>query len=122
LVGNKIGPGWIRKTRELLGGIEGCTHLVELLGPMATVAFQTTASDTVKEMAHKIAPENYPIIKPDPSKKPFILNGCHTWRSASPAVKELYPLHYTDDQENHDASTSTPPPQTANSTSKFFPK
>lgn len=41
LVGLNVGPGFLRKARRLLGGTQGCTHLVELLGPMATTAFQT---------------------------------------------------------------------------------
>ena len=41
LKGLRVGPGWNRKVKELLGGTRGCTHLTELLGPMATVAFQT---------------------------------------------------------------------------------
>ena len=36
LKGLSIKKGWTRKTRELLGGTKGCTHLVELLGPVAT--------------------------------------------------------------------------------------
>src|SRR4029079_3316114 len=41
LKGLAIKAGWTQKTRELLGGTRGCTHLLELLGPMATTAFQT---------------------------------------------------------------------------------
>ena len=41
LVGLRIKSGWTQKVKELLGGVEGCTHLVELLGPVATTAFQT---------------------------------------------------------------------------------
>ena len=41
LKGLAIKGGWTQKTRELLGGTRGCTHLLELLGPMATTAFQT---------------------------------------------------------------------------------
>ncbi|PCI46607.1 MAG: hypothetical protein COB51_06935 [Moraxellaceae bacterium] len=118
LIGLKIGPGWNRKTRELLGGIEGCTHLVELLGPMATVVFQTTASDSAKAMARKISPENYPIVEFDPTKKPFVLNGCHTWRSASPAVKEMYPLHYTGTDSEGDEARE----KLTDSNKKFYPK
>ena len=39
-----IGPdalGLSADVRERLGGTEGCTHIVELLGPVATTAFQT---------------------------------------------------------------------------------
>lgn len=41
LVGEKIEPGWTAKVRLTLGGRRGCTHLVELLGPLATTAVQT---------------------------------------------------------------------------------
>jgi Protein of unknown function (DUF2889) len=41
LVGLSIGPGFRKQVRERLGGTEGCTHLVELLGPVGTTAFQT---------------------------------------------------------------------------------
>ena len=41
LAGLKIGPGFNRQVAERVGGIHGCTHLRELLGQMATVAFQT---------------------------------------------------------------------------------
>ena len=40
LIGATIGPGWSRRVHELLGGTGGCTHLREMLGRMATVAFQ----------------------------------------------------------------------------------
>jgi Protein of unknown function (DUF2889) len=41
LVGLRIGSGFRKEIRERLGGTQGCTHLVELLGPIATTAFQT---------------------------------------------------------------------------------
>ena len=41
LKGLSIRPGFHAKVKELLGGVEGCTHLVEMLGPVATTAFQT---------------------------------------------------------------------------------
>ena len=41
LVGVGIGPGWRSKVRQAIGGIEGCTHITELMGPVATVAYQT---------------------------------------------------------------------------------
>ncbi|HYZ33311.1 MAG TPA: DUF2889 domain-containing protein [Crenalkalicoccus sp.] len=41
LAGLRIGPGFNRAVAERVGGIAGCTHLRELLGQMATVAFQT---------------------------------------------------------------------------------
>jgi len=40
LIGLRIGPGWMGRVNERVGGALGCTHLRELLGPMATTAFQ----------------------------------------------------------------------------------
>lgn len=41
LVGLQIGRGWRAKVRQAIGGITGCTHITELMGPIATVAMQT---------------------------------------------------------------------------------
>ena len=41
LAGLKIGPGFNRAVNERVGGAPGCTHLREVLGQMATVAYQT---------------------------------------------------------------------------------
>ena len=41
LVGIQIGAGWRNKVRQAIGGITGCTHITELMGPVATVAIQT---------------------------------------------------------------------------------
>lgn len=40
LLGERIGPGWSARVKTLLRGKAGCTHLTELLIPMATTALQ----------------------------------------------------------------------------------
>lgn len=40
LIGIKIGGGWQREVRARIGASLGCTHLRELLAPMATTAMQ----------------------------------------------------------------------------------
>lgn len=40
LVGVKVGAGWQGEVRRRIGGALGCTHLRELLAPMATTAMQ----------------------------------------------------------------------------------
>ena len=40
LVGLKIGAGWQGEVRKRIGGALGCTHLRELLAPMATTSMQ----------------------------------------------------------------------------------
>ena len=49
LVGLSIGPGWRAKVRQAIGGIEGCTHITELMGPVATVAFQTLYGEKARQ-------------------------------------------------------------------------
>ena len=41
LVGVQISPGWRRKVQAAIGGRHGCTHITELLNPVATIAYQT---------------------------------------------------------------------------------
>ncbi|MDE8346562.1 MAG: DUF2889 domain-containing protein [Acidocella sp.] len=44
LAGLTIGRGFLKAAMQRVGGVEGCTHLRELLQPLATVAFQTRFS------------------------------------------------------------------------------
>lgn len=83
LVGERIVPGFTRRVRELLGGTKGCTHLVELLGPIATTAFQT------------IAPMKWRTDPAARTKRPRSLNQCHAYRSDGPVVARDWPAFYT---------------------------
>jgi hypothetical protein len=84
LIGHSIRPGWTQKTRELLGGTKGCTHLVELLGPMATTAFQTVYAARVG--ADKAAGKH---------ERPALIDSCHAWASDSPVIAKRFPEFYT---------------------------
>ena len=95
LKGLRVGPGWNRKVKELLGGTRGCTHLTELLGPMATVAFQTISVEKNRRRAKN--PQEARLIS-DPeymTRKPAFIDGCHAWASDGPAVKKEFPQFYT---------------------------
>lgn len=103
LVGLRIGAGWNKRVREAVGGVEGCTHLGELLGPLATVTFQTLSGDYPRELMGK-PPRRRGAAAGGASdgesgaedgEALFMLNGCHTWRSDSPVVQRDYPAHYT---------------------------
>ena len=91
IVGLKIGPGWNRRVREVVGGVLGCTHLAELLGPLATVTFQTLSAEYAREL---MGLEPVPRGQRDESEVPFMLNGCYTWSPQSPIVQEDYPKYY----------------------------
>ena len=97
LIGLRIGGGFHRAVRERLGGIHGCTHLVELLGPVATTAFQTVASKKAQDLsrAHR-AKTGAPVDDADkPRRKPYMLDTCHTWASDSEITKRWVPDFYT---------------------------
>jgi hypothetical protein len=53
LKGLRIGAGWNKRVRELLSGAASCTHIVELLGPMATTAYQGMAPQRLARMAQQ---------------------------------------------------------------------
>ena len=75
IVGQKIGPGWSKRVKALVGGAEGCAHHVEMLGLMATVAFQTMGPLLAREKAN--APDRG--LPNDAAK--FLINSCHIWRA-----------------------------------------
>jgi Protein of unknown function (DUF2889) len=51
LQGLRIGAGWNKRVRELLGGAASCTHILEMLGPMATTVHQGFAPQRLARMA-----------------------------------------------------------------------
>jgi hypothetical protein len=85
LVGVRIGPGFRRELKQRLGGREGCTHLVELLGPIATTAYQTVFPLKSNEERAAGAPR----------RRPGVLDTCHALASDSEVVKKHWPEFYT---------------------------
>ena len=82
LVGIRIGRGFMRAVAERVGGTHGCTHLRELLQPMATVAFQTL----------------YPLRarreREASGARPPMLNTCYAYSDDSPVVQRKWPEHF----------------------------
>lgn len=101
LIGLRIGGGFHREVRARLGGIHGCTHIVELLGPVATTAFQTVSSRKAAELnrAHRektgTLPKADPTAPKKPRRKPYMLDTCHTWASDSEVTRRWVPDFYT---------------------------
>ena len=83
LIGTRIAPGFTKKCKELFSGTSGCTHLLELLGPIATTAFQATHTER-KDI------EGWG----DGDKKPQVLNTCHTFGSSGEVVEKYWPKFY----------------------------
>ena len=86
-------PGFTRNVKERLGGVHGCTHLVELLGPMATTAFQTIYPILFRERA-----ERGEDAAPGKKRRPSLLNTCHAYASDSEIVRRHWPDFYTGDR------------------------
>lgn len=109
LVGLTIGPGWRRAVAERVGGIQGCTHLVELLGPIGTVAFQTIAVERERRARARREAEGRPAsfgpassgpassgpASPGPKKRPPMLDTCHALATTSPVVRRHWPEFQT---------------------------
>jgi hypothetical protein len=94
LIGLAIRPGFTDRVRKRLGGVHGCTHITELVGSLATTAFQTFAGQGLQ----------------NPDEKPFQLDRCHALRTDGPTIARYYPKWYrgeltgvtpATDPENH---------------------
>lgn len=95
IVGERIGPGWRALLRSRLGGVEGCTHLVEMLGALGTVAYQAVYPFRIENAPRK------------PGQRPPLLGSCHAFAPDSPVVKRQWPEFYTGpdrDAEAEDAA------------------
>jgi hypothetical protein len=80
LIGLNLAKDFRKKTRELLGGVRGCTHLTEMLGGMPTAAIQSFAGEMKEER--------------DDGSKPFQLDQCHALETTTETVKNWYPKWY----------------------------
>jgi hypothetical protein len=88
LKGLQIRSGFTQRTRELLGGTRGCTHLVELLGPVATTAFQTLYG--ARERTKPAGSDG---------KRPGLIDSCHMYASDGALVKKRWPAWHTGEPE-----------------------
>ncbi|MCH8917206.1 MAG: DUF2889 domain-containing protein [Proteobacteria bacterium] len=87
LEGQRIAPGWFLNVKKLLGGAKGCVHMVEMLGPMGTVAYQTLGPSRVTESQDSADGRTQP--------KPARLDTCHVFASDGELVKQRWPDFYT---------------------------
>jgi hypothetical protein len=91
VVGLSIKAGWTQQVRSLLGGVEGCTHLVELLGPVATTAFQTIFPWRERQRRAQAAAG----AAAGPQRRPAHLDTCHALALDGPVVAQIWPAFYT---------------------------
>lgn len=80
LVGTNLLRGFRMTLYELMGGVQGCTHLTELIAAIPTAALQTFAG-----LRREIEPGE---------DKPFQLDRCHALEQSTETVREFYPTWY----------------------------
>ena len=81
--GLRIAAGWSAAIRQRLAGRNGCTHLTELLAPLATVAFQTL-SDVRQAKPTPV----------DANGKPRKIDSCYAYASDREVVQRRWPMYY----------------------------
>lgn len=84
LKGLRIGAGWGSEVRRRLGGAQSCTHMMELLGPMATAAYQ----------ALTVVRAGRPDVL-DGSGRPVKIDTCLAYAKDGALVLRRWPAHYT---------------------------
>jgi hypothetical protein len=80
LKGLRIGGGWNKRVRELLGGAACCTHIMELLGPMATTVYQGLAPQRVAG-----------ITQPGNDQYKTKVDSCYAYAAEREIVARLWP-------------------------------
>jgi hypothetical protein len=84
VVGLNVSAGWGRELRARLGGTKGCTHLLEILVSLGTVAFQTL----VPFRRDKPVPA-------DANGRPRQIDSCLAYAGDGQVVALVWPEHYT---------------------------
>ncbi|MGD9951194.1 MAG: DUF2889 domain-containing protein [Burkholderiales bacterium] len=87
--GKLVGLNLLKKFREglrqRLGGVQGCTHITEMLAALPTAAIQTFAGEFREEGAG--------------GRKPFQLDHCLAMDTSGETVKRWYPEWYAKKEE-----------------------
>jgi hypothetical protein len=83
LVGERVARGWSRLVKERLRGAASCTHLAEMLIPLATTALQGIRglnSERVQELGAEGTPAK--------------LDSCYAYARTGELVRQLWPQHH----------------------------
>jgi len=87
LIGLRIGAGFSQKVREILGGVQGCTHVTELVTQAANTYMQASWPDRIsRQIAIDPDPRNWPG-----NSTPAFVNQCHAWRQDGETMQQEYP-------------------------------
>lgn len=94
LVGLSIAPGWTARSKVAMGKNRGCTHLTELLGPVATTAIQTIASEKMKRQQTSKNHLDNNTLEDRKGKTSQFIDSCYALAADSPVVEIHWPDQY----------------------------
>lgn len=83
LVGLRMTSGWNKEVRSRLSGERSCTHLMELLTPMATTAFQALAN-LRKDQIGRLGADGRPVK----------IDSCYAYGAEREVVMKYWPEFY----------------------------
>ncbi|MFM0171773.1 DUF2889 domain-containing protein [Paraburkholderia sediminicola] len=107
LEGLSIGAGFMREVKSRLSGPNGCTHLTELLGPIATTAIQTLMGWRKTTPVQNESDDGEKTVQAHP-----MIDTCHAWRADGDVVQFVSRRkHELPRRDAHTANTSRPPGQ-----------
>lgn len=84
LVGERIARGWAAKVKERLRGAASCTHLMEMLIPLATTALQGIRALDSSRHGHAVTAAGVPLK----------IDSCYAYGRQREVVARLWPEHY----------------------------
>lgn len=86
LVGEKIETGWRQKVKTIFSGVEGCTHINDMLTIAATTAFQTVYPWFMQRSIVKYGKE-----KAFQHAAEVMLNSCHGFSEKGGMISKRWP-------------------------------
>lgn len=95
MVGVRIGPGWSGELRKRLPSCDTCTHLKEMMIPLASAAFQTVYSVGSSRVDER-----------DASGRPRKIDSCHAYGAARELVALQWPaFHKPSVEQDNEGNT-----------------
>jgi hypothetical protein len=88
LIGVRMTSGWTKEVRSRIARAESCTHLIELLVPLATVAFQSVSA--VGQLRTDTL---------DATGRPSKINSCYAYAADGELVRRRWPDYHQPQKE-----------------------
>jgi hypothetical protein len=80
LVGLRMTAGWNSEVRKRLPACDTCTHIRELLGPLASTAYQTLTVRRINQFDTR-----------DTEGRPNKIDSCHAYSASRDLVRQHWP-------------------------------